>query len=636
MWNNRLKSLFFSLLVLGTGYAQEKLSLPEIPDSLKENAYSVVRLYEQDFTYLSDIIAEQKESSIITILNNKDEGAANFGCYTDMFCELENFRGSIYDANGNFIRKIKQSELKFTEYSENMASDGRYYYFSPDIANYPVTIKYEWEVKHKKGLIGFPDFCPQERYNQSVMKAVYRLHAPANTEFLYKAVNMKVQSEKKNDKKDVYQEWALNNITAIENEPFAKSLSELVPRLNIVPRNFTYDKTKGDMSSWKSYGSWQYGLLNERDILSEATKQKITEITKDCKTDYEKVKVLYDYLAKNTRYVSIQLGIGGLQPMPAEEVAKTGFGDCKALSNYMRAMLKEVGIPATYTVISTVNNRLFKDYASVDQMNHVILQVPLPEKTLWLECTNAELPFGFVHGDIAGHDAILIKETGGELFRLPTYKDSLNTESHNAVITLTEEGTATAKVTRVSNLFQYEQMFGFSKLASTKQIDFLREKIQLPQARVNNISLKEEKTATPSIAVQYNVDCEKYGSKTGNRLFVPINIFRRGPSRLANKKRVHPICVDYGYLDSDTITLEIPKNYTIESLPKLPTIDQKFGKFNSSISQLGDKIVIVNHLFLRSGEYNAAQYPEFSAFCKEVSNAYASKIILKKKTEQTL
>lgn len=46
-------------------------------------------------------------------------------------------------------------------------------------------------------------------------------------------------------------------------------------------------------------------------------------------------------------------------------------------------------------------------------MNHAILQVPLPEDTLWLECTNPQLPFGYVHSGIAGHDALLITKKEG-------------------------------------------------------------------------------------------------------------------------------------------------------------------------------------------------------------------------------
>ena len=99
-------------------------------------------------------------------------------------------------------------------------------------------------------------------------------------------------------------------------------------------------------------------------------------------------------------------------------------------------MLKEIAIPSTYTVISTTNERLWPDFSSANQMNHVILQVPLPKDTLWLECTDPSLPFGYIHHGIAGHAALLIAPAGGSIHRLPTYPDSLNTQHIIATITL--------------------------------------------------------------------------------------------------------------------------------------------------------------------------------------------------------
>ena len=126
-------------------------------------------------------------------------------------------------------------------------------------------------------------------------------------------------------------------------------------------------------------------------------RNKLHGLTAHCSTDREKVKAIYDYLAKTTRYVSIQLGIGGLQPIAASDVCRTGFGDCKGLSNYTRAMLKEIGIPSTYTVISTTNERLLPDFSSANQMNHVILQVPLPkrseERRVGKECRSRWSPY---------------------------------------------------------------------------------------------------------------------------------------------------------------------------------------------------------------------------------------------------
>ncbi len=74
--------------------------------------------------------------------------------------------------------------------------------------------------------------------------------------------------------------------------------------------------------------------------------RKVHELTDHLTDKRQKVFALYDYLQKNTRYISVQLGIGGWQPFPADYVATKRYGDCKALSNFMVALLKEAGIKA--------------------------------------------------------------------------------------------------------------------------------------------------------------------------------------------------------------------------------------------------------------------------------------------------
>lgn len=631
MWNKKYSLFIIVLLVVCAAKAENKLILPSIPDSLKENAYSVVRLYEQEFTYLSNISGIQKETQIITVLSPKGKEAGNFRCSCDVFISLKKFHGEVYDANGNFVRKIKQSELKYTEYFEGLASDDNQFYYDYDPAGYPYTIKYEWEMKYQKGLIGLPVFYPQKADNQSIEKATYKLHAPESVNLIYKAINMPATPKIINDKNGDYKEWTINNIKALENESFLESWFNWIPILHIVPQSFSYDGTNGEMTNWNTFGKWQYSLLADRDILPDATKQKIAELTKNCKTDKEKVKAIYDYLAQTTRYVSIQLGIGGLQPTPAKEVAKLGFADCKGLTNYTRAMLKEAGIASNYTVISTTQRKLLSDFASANQMNHVILQVPLPKDTLWLECTSPELPFGYIHNNIAGHDALVVTDEGGKFCQLPTYPEEKNKETNNAIIVINEEGKAEAKVTKTSHISQYENLFGFAKLPPNKQVDFLREYIYLPEATVKNISIKENKSSEPSIAVSYNFTCNKFGTQTGNHLFIPVNPLRKGPSKLSNRKRKYPIYIENGYLDSDTMTIEVPTNYVIEAIPSAVNISNNFGKLNTTISKKENKIFITHELLMHCGKYNASTYPDFLAFRNDIFKVYQSMIVLRKK-----
>ena len=75
------------------------------------------------------------------------------------------------------------------------------------------------------------------------------------------------------------------------------------------------------MTSWENFGSFISDLNKGRDELPVEMKQTVANLIKGIDTKEEKVAILYQYLQKNTRYVSVQLGIGGWQTFDAKYVA---------------------------------------------------------------------------------------------------------------------------------------------------------------------------------------------------------------------------------------------------------------------------------------------------------------------------
>lgn len=596
--------------------------------------YSIVRDSQVEMICKSATQAVKKESYSVTVLSPKGLAAASFTCVCDMFRSLQKFSGEITDASGRTVRKIKKSDLSKSEYSSDFSSDDYFYYYECNLPSYPFTVHYEWEIKYSDNLIGYPAFWPQTDYNQPVEKAGYRLELPAGQNCRYREINtagagIRITKNTAPDGKLVI-EASAGPMPAVVPEPFGPPVRDLYPYVLFVPDRFVFSRTEGNLDSWLNFGKWQYGLLDGRDELPETFKSRLLQLTAACKTDREKVKAVYDYLAENTRYVSIQLGIGGLQPIPAAQVCRTGFGDCKGLSNLARAMLKALGIASNYTVISTENERLLSDFASANQMNHAILQVPLPNDTLWLECTNAWLPFGYVHDRIAGHDALVIEPAGGRLYRLPAYPDSSHSRSNRATVQLSATGGAEVEAEENSRLSRYEDRFGFGRVPPDKQKDVLRATIDLPQARLENIRIHEKKEAAPEITIRYTVKSDQYGHKTGNRLFLPVNIFRKGFQTPPPAPRKYPVVVGSGYLDTDSICLVLPEGFTVEGLPKPVRVEGPFGTFESSVETQGRNIHIVQRLFMRRGSYPPEVYPAFLAFRKQIAGQYNGKIILKK------
>ncbi|MDO4163642.1 MAG: DUF3857 domain-containing protein [Bacteroides sp.] len=626
MMAKRLFGAGLMLLLSGLGCLQAQVN--RYP-----NAYSVVEEAATDIVCTSPTEAVRKERLSITVFSEKGKDDANFYCPCNDFCTLRKFAGTISDANGNVIRKIKKNELQSSEYSTEMASDDYFYYFNYSPSRYPFTVTYEWEMEYDDGLIGFPSFIPHSGYNQAVAKASYSLQLPPGMAYRYEAVNMQpdVKEETIADGgKRIHVQIA--DMPALTNEPFSPPIYDLLPRVFFVPETFSYENTTGKLDSWQNFGLWQYSLLEGRDLLPPELIQLLKEKTAHCRSEREKVAAVYDYLASTTRYVSIQLGIGGLQPAPAAEVYRTGFGDCKGLSNYTRAMLSALGIRSYYTVISTNNARFLPRFASANQANHVILQVPLPQDTLWLECTNPKLPLGYVHHSIAGHDALLVTPEGGRLCRLPTYPDTLNTQVNRALITLNADASAHIEVEQRSRLFQYEDRLGLIRLAPNKQKDRLRSTLTLTQADIRSVRYDEHKQDIPELCIDYTADTDQYGTLTGKRLFLPCNIFHRGfnvPDETDHRQL--DVDISYGYTDTDSISILLPDNYTVESLPQTIHLQTPFGEFQSIVRAEAGSIHIFHRLHIPQGRYAKEDYSQFLAFRKAVATQYGSRIIIKKK-----
>ena len=183
-------------------------------------------------------------------------------------------------------------------------------------------------------------------------------------------------------------------------------------------------------------------LIKGKDELSANMKSKVAALTTEATTEEEKINALYKYMQENMRYVSVQLGIGGWQPFSAQYVEQNKYGDCKALSNFMMSMLKEVGIQS-YPVLIAAGDTYFEvgeDFTK-PLFNHMILHVPSVD--YWLECTSNTSPPNYLGSFTADRNVMLVTENGGQLARTPKLTKDDNTEASKVTIALSETGEAT-------------------------------------------------------------------------------------------------------------------------------------------------------------------------------------------------
>lgn len=582
--------------------------------------------------------ATEKHRVVYEILNQKGKEFADVSIMCDKYNSLSSFLGIVTDASGKEIKKIKKGDLNRTEYSsEAFATDDYLLYYEYTPPTYPITVTYEWTEEMKGGLLGFPAFVPQMGTRLEVVHSKYELTAPADMGIRYKAVNMPSEvEEKKNADGTVTFVAEVNQLAPVPDEDYHVPALEMLPAVYFAPSNFNYLGTSGNSSTWEDLGKWQYGLLDGRDELTDEFKASLHAMTDTCTSVRSKIAVVYQLMEKTTRYVSIQLGIGGLQPFPAKEVCRTGFGDCKGLTNYMRAMLKELGIRSVYCTINSGKRRdFYPDFASSGMSNHVVLCVPEASgDSLWIECTNATLPLGYVHSDIAGHHAMAVDEQGGHLVRLPEYADTLHLQMTKVDVNLAADGSAQLRVQQRSEFGQYEDLIPLRYADDKKRKEWVLKNMTVPQASVSTISVDEhrEPYGVPCMNVTAEIDSRKYANITGARMFVPVNPTHRTYSSVPNHpNRKGKVYVGTGYRDIDVVTIHIPDGFTLEALPAPVQLKEAFGEFEIKAEKINDQTVAVNtSLTMHRGTYPVEAFKALYEFKKKVLQQYHQQLVLKK------
>jgi len=626
--------LYFSCVLFSFTYAQEgKYTIDLIPAELLQNSNAVKRIEERKLVIKAIDKAIFYNKYAITILNEAGEQFAEFYDYYDKFRTINYVKGSLFDAAGNKIRTLKTKEINDISLSSgaSFVEDGRIKQFKFNYKTYPYTIEFEYAIE-LKGVFHLPTWTPIENENIAVQSSNFSVECPTNYPLRYKNINCStgqpviIQTSNSN----AYT-WKVENIASMQKEKYAPEWYQITPTVFLAPTDFAIDNFKGNMRTWAEFGKFMYQLNQGRNQLPENIKKTVHQLTDGLTNKQDKIKILYEYLQKNTRYVSIQLGIGGWQTFDAYYVANKGYGDCKALSNYMCALLNEIGIKAYYTLIKAGKGQktLLSDFPST-QFNHIIVCVPVNKDSIWLECTSQTIPMGYLSSFTADRDALLIDESGGILVHTPKYGIHENNIVKHIDAIVNEEGDLKTKIIAVYKGEQQDNLHQIiNGLSKEKLMDYVKNKIELPSYDVINFDYKEDKQKIPAIVEHVELSASNYATISGKRLFINPNILSTSKDQLKTEgNRKNNIVLNDEFTNTDTVNILFPKGYNLESIAPSIKIETKFGKYMSTIKVQENNLTYYRYREQFSGNYPVTDYGDFVKFYNDMYKADHTKVVL--------
>ena len=629
--------LFKILILLSLGCAPGNALLDlnygdysNVDEKLETGAKSAVRVSDITLEMKSTGEAVYTKRQAITIFDEEHSSLSTLVVYYDQLSKVNSMRANIYDKFGNLTKSYSMDDVvDFSDYDGmSLFTDNRVKVLRAYGSSYPYTVEFEY-VKTYYNTLNLPDWFPQIP-DQSIEQSKFTL-IDHNTGVRYHQKNLEVEPVVKDSAMASVYSWLLDYTAPIELEPFSPNAREILPQVIVAPGTFEVDGWKGNAQNWKDFGQWYHDLgADTRQLPTEAQKE-VDALIAGLTDEEEKVSVLYDYLQEKNRYVSIQLGIGGWRPFTAGYVFENSYGDCKALTNYMQAMLEYIGIKAEPVLINaSSSNPMIEDFPS-NQFNHVILRVTLSDgEIIWLEGTSKYLPPNNL-GDGKSKKGLLVTKNGGQVVETPDLDYTQNQTSQKLYMVINADGSATVEAdVSTTGANQGQVLHRLLPVSEKERQEWLENNIPVNNRKVISYDFSGLESEDEKAEYSYVASLGNYANASSKRLFVPINKLNEWRDFVPEaEERTQPINFRYPFSEIDTVYYEIPTGFDVEMMPSNNSQETSFGAFSSTFTKVDDhRFVLHRSVEIKEPEIQPENYNELKQFLDALRKADAQQLVL--------
>jgi hypothetical protein len=441
--------------------------------------------------------------------------------------------------------------------------------------------------------------------------------------------------------------WEQTNLDGIDltDVPLAPAPEALAGRMTV---HFSPDPVPEGDALWAKIGNWYYNLAAPR---SEGGSD-ISAAAKSVAGDGDfmaRLSRVADFMQQQIRYVGIEIGIGGWQPHPAEDIFRSRYGDCKDKATLTVAMLDAVGIRATWVSVDT--DRGFIDPRTPSLFgNHMITAIEIPKgyddprlqavvtaktgkRYLIFDPTNPFVPIGQLPTYLQGGYGVLAAGADSQVIALPVLNPAADSVKRVAKFTLAPDGTLTGNVTVLRNGARSDDWRGRLAMSSDKeQRELIERSLQqdfstftLGAEKADNIRALDK-----PLELDYSVTAPLYAKGAGALLLVRPRVVGSVAEALDDKPRHVPISFEGVGTWQDSFDVKIPPGYKVDDVPSPVTMDVGFATYHSEVKAQGDSLhyereYVLKKLTLDAGDYATLRKLEAAITTDENSDAVLKK-----------
>lgn len=560
-------------------------------------------------------------------INNK-YGEEEVSVAYDKIFKLKRFKAWVQDSRGNVLGHVPKAAFEDrNRYQEtSLYDDQRERVCSTNFPSYPYRFCYTSTVV-SKSIFQLAQWEFYSFQSKPLHLAELWIHRPVDypVRTLLKGV---VETRTDTLNQQVVTRYRIKPVTVTEDDMKNPARISVPHFVWVMPEHFNYG-VKGSATSWSAFGDWVDQLNKGLTALSDNEQLQARTLVLGLTDTLDIVRVLYHYMQDHTRYVSVNLGIGGLRSYPASYVSINKFGDCKALSMYMKALLECVGISSHLALINRDEypEPFYAEFPA-NQFNHMVLVVPLGKDTVWLENTSSNNALGYVDVTTQDRPVLLVDGINSRLVRSPALSMGAVTGSRRVAVTCSLDGDATFTVNHLARGWEYEFMNSLCKEVDAKSLFvYLDRFVPFKHYEMVRFGFRSVDRDSMFNRLELVFRMPKFLQSVQNRFYLPqIPIYK---GRLSfTKPDKNTLRYFIPVVMFDTVVYQLPPNAKLEQLPDPVVIECPYGSFRSEFSQTETHLVGTKTFRVLDGTYAPEAYGILYDFVQKVYESEKKSIVL--------
>jgi transglutaminase-like putative cysteine protease len=459
-----------------------------------------------------------------------------------------------------------------------------------------------------------------------VLLGRYKIVTPKNMQIKYRPVNPlrgedpAPRIEERSDKK-VYL-WEYKNIPQIIREKNMPPLGDIAFSVMVTT-----------ITSWDEFSVWWRRKVEGKTDSSETIRAKVADLTRNLLTPEEKIEALFDYVKREVRYVSLDLGKSGYEPASARDVFKNKYGDCKDKSTLLISMLRTAGIPAHHVLIPTHGVRgLTKAFPYPFQFNHCIVALEKDGGDYFLDPVAEDYRFNSLPGSDQNRDVLIFKdkETLFATTRLAEAGENAFYVKHRVLIG--SDGSIKGEAKSSGTGGQEASLRSFLiynnptevKEALEKDLEEVSPGAKLVKyVHSNPLNFKEGTELT----ITY--DAPDYSVKAGDILIFHVPEIPGSCVAADKETRRYPIVVRTNSLEKREVKFGIPSGYDVYYLPEPVEIANDYFEYRSGYQREGDKIIYQGEFRKKAVKISPEEYSRYQRFCTMMGKSFKRPVLFR-------